>query len=280
MRPLLLIVAVALTYANSLGGPFILDDQATIVQNPQIKDLSDVRAVLVPASETPIAGRPLASLTFAVNYAVNGLDVRGYHIVNIALHALCALLLMLVVRRTLDANLAFAAALLWAVHPLNSEVVDYISQRTESLMAACYLLTLYAAIRARDERGGRWTVTAVVSCLAGLACKESMATAPLAVALYDRVFLFESWKAAVQRRAGLYAGLAATWIVAGALVAAGPRAEFAGFSSGVSPWTYLMNQAVVITEYLRLTVWPDSLVIFYGWPVAVGVADVLPSLAC
>jgi Tfp pilus assembly protein PilF len=278
MRPIILVIAVALTYANSLAGPFILDDQATIVQNPQIKDLSDVGGVLLPASETPIAGRPLASLTFAINYAANGLDVRGYHIVNIALHASCALLLMLVVGRTLDADLAFAAALLWAVHPLNSEVVNYISQRTESLMAACYLLTLYAAIRARDERGFRWTLTAVASCLAGLACKESMATVPLAVALYDRVFLFDSWKTALQTRSRLYAGLTATWIFAGVLIAAGPRAAVAGFSSGVSPWTYLMNQAVVITEYLRLTVWPDSLVIFYGWPVTLGVADVLPSL--
>jgi len=278
MRPLLLILAVALTYANSLGGPFILDDQATIVQNPQIKNLSDLRAVLVPASETPIAGRPLASLTFAINYAASGLEVRGYHIVNIALHVICALLLMLVARQTLEANVAFGAALLWAVHPLNSEVVNYLSQRTESLMAAFYLVALYAAIRSRSERGVRWMLIAVASCAAGLASKESMATAPLVVALYDRIFLFDSWKATVRERRHLYAGLAVTWILAGALIAAGPRAAVAGFSSGVSPWTYLMNQVVIITEYLRLAVWPDSLVIFYGWPAALGAADVLPYL--
>ena len=237
-----------------------------------------MREVLLPARETPIAGRPLASLTFAVNYAFNGLDVRGYHVVNIALHVACALLLMLIAGRTLDANLAFAAALVWAVHPLNSEVVNYISQRTESLMAGFYLLTLYAAIRAKDERGSGWAMTAVASCVAGLACKESMVTAPVAVALYDRVFLFDSWKAAVRRRRGLYAGLAATWILAAILIAAGPRAGVAGFSSGVSPWTYLMNQAVIITGYLRLTVWPDALVIFYGWPEALTAADVVPYL--
>ena len=278
MRPFLLILAIALTYANSLDGPFILDDQATIVQNPQIKDWSDVRAVLVPASETPIAGRPLASLTFALNYASSGLDVRGYRFVNIALHMICALLLMLVARQTLDANVAFAAALLWAVHPLNSEVVNYISQRTESLMAAFYLSTLYAAIRARNEHGVRWTVIAAASCAAGLACKESMATAPMVVALYDRIFLFDSWKTAVRGRRLLYSGFAVTWMLAGVVIAAGPRAAVAGFSSGVSPWTYLMNQAVIITEYLRLAVWPDSLVIFYGWPAPVGMADVLPQL--
>src|SRR5688500_8117302 len=185
---------------------------------------------------------------------------------------------MLVARRTLEADLALAAALVWAVHPLNSEVVNYISQRTESLMAGFYLLTLYAAIRAKDERGSRWAVTAVAACVAGLACKESMVTAPVAVALYDRVFLFDSWKAAVQRRRALYAGLAATWILAAILIAAGPRAAVAGFSSGVSPWTYLMNQAVIITRYLRLTIWPDALVIFYGWPQALTAADVLPHL--
>src|SRR5688500_16091528 len=290
MRALLLLLAVALTYANSIGNPFILDDQATVVQNSQIRDLSRVRDILVPAPETPIAGRPLASLSFALNYAAGGLDVRGYHIVNVTLHAIAALLLLLMVRWTLElprvrarlsgrpADLAFAAALLWALHPLNSEVVNYISQRSESLMAVCVLLTLYAAARAHEERGIRWAVAAVVACLAGVASKESTAVVPLVVVLYDRIFLFDSWTAAMQRRRWLYAGLAATWVFAALLIAAGPRAGVAGFASGVSPWTYLLNQSVVITEYLRLTVWPDSLVVFYGWPQAVSMADVAPYL--
>jgi hypothetical protein len=291
MRALLLIIAIALTYANSLANPFILDDQATVVQNPQIRDLSRVRDVLVPAPESPIAGRPLTSLSFALNFAAGGLDVRGYRSVNLALHLTCALLLMLLVRRTLElprvggrlrvrpADLACAAALLWGVHPLTSEVVNYISQRSESLMAAFFLLTLYAAVRAHEAGGARWTVIAVGAGVAGVAAKESMAVAPLVVALYDRVFLFESWRAALQRRRGLYAGLAATWVFAALLLAAGPRAAVAGFSSGVSPWTYLLNQAVMITHYLRLAVWPDALVVFYGWPAAVGIADVAPYLA-
>jgi tetratricopeptide (TPR) repeat protein len=291
MRVLLLVVAIALTYANSVANPFVLDDQATVVQNPQIRDLSRVRDVLVPAPESPIAGRPLTSLTFALNYAVNGLDVRGYHLVNIALHLTCAVLLMLLVRRTLSlprfagrlgsrpADLAWAAAVLWGVHPLTSEVINYISQRSEALMAACFLLTLYAAARAYDARGLRWTVVAVVACAGGVAAKESMVVAPVMVALYDRVFLFASWHAAVQRRRWLYAGLAATWLFAGLLIASGPRAAVAGFSSGISPWTYLLNQAVMITGYLRLAVWPDALVVFYGWPEALGLADVAPYVA-
>jgi tetratricopeptide (TPR) repeat protein len=303
--------AVAVAYANSLSGPFVLDDEATIVQNPQIRDLSRPGDVLRPAPDSPIAGRPLASVTFALNYAFGGLDVRGYHIVNILLHVVCAALLFAIVRRTLERRraagaeparaerVALAAALLWALHPLNTEVVDYLSQRTESLMAACYLLTMYGAIRAVESlpfcKGvgghlmrtppagtarGRWGAAAVVACAAGALSKESIATAPIMIAVYDRVFLFDAWRDQLAARARLYAGLAASWVLIAALVVTAPRSSVAGFSSGVSPWTYLLNQAPMIVEYLRLAAWPDSLVAFYGWPLPMTIADVAVPAAC
>jgi tetratricopeptide (TPR) repeat protein len=286
--------AVLATYANAVSGPFILDDQASVVQNPQIQHPSRLRDILVPAPDSPVAGRPLVSLSFALNYAAGGFDVRGYHLVNIGLHIACALLAFAIARRTVPPALAFAAALLWAVHPLNSEVVNYVSQRTESMMAACYLLTVYASIRAFRVKpsssrlpakaeppspklqAGRWTIVAVAACALGALCKESIATVPVIVALYDRVFLFDSWKAAIARRRRLYAGLAATWVLVAVSVASGARSAVTGFSSGVSPWTYLLNQAVMITEYLRLSVFPDRLVAFYGWPLPLTFADAAP----
>lgn len=289
-----LAVVIALAYANSLSGSFVLDDQATIVQNTQIRDLSRLDNILFPAPDSPVAGRPLANLTFALNYAVGGLAVRGYHVVNISIHVLCALLVVAIVRRTLvrwaaahgsdlePASVAFAAALLWGVHPLNSEVVDYLSQRTESLMAACYLATLYGAIRAGNvagARSGRWEAFAGVACVAGALCKESIATAPLLVALYDRVFMFDSWRTQWTIRRRLYAVLACSWAVVGLLLASGPRAAVVGFSSGVSPWVYLLNQAQMITQYLRLAFWPDALVAFYGWPQPMTLADAAPYVA-
>jgi tetratricopeptide (TPR) repeat protein len=318
------VLAVVLTYANSLSGAFVLDDQATIVQNPEIRDLSLLGAILSPAPDSPIAGRPLASLSFALNYAAGGLEVRGYHAVNIALHTICALLVLTLVRRaaerweerrsgvpgdreerrsgvpgdreerrsgvpgdrkerherTIDASrLAFAASLLWAVHPLNSEVLNYLSQRTESMMAVCYLTAMYAAIRAAGARAGlRWEALAVLSCAAGALCKESIATAPLMIVLFDRVFIFDAWGRQWAERRRLYIGLAATWMIVGLLLAQGPRAAVVGFSSGVSPWLYLLNQAEAITHYLRLVVWPDALVAFYGWPVPTTLADAAPYL--
>src|SRR5439155_6472077 len=141
--------------------------------------------VLVPERDTAIAGRPIVNLSFAINYAIGGLDGRGYHLGNLAVHLACALLAFGVVRRTLElprirdrfggraADIAFAVALLWTVHPLNSEVVDYITERTESLMALFYLLKLYVSVTgvhlrldyARASEADRLcTVIAIASC--------------------------------------------------------------------------------------------------------------------
>jgi tetratricopeptide (TPR) repeat protein len=268
-------------YANSLSGAFVLDDQSTIVDNPQIRQLSDLGAVSSPERDTAIAGRPAVNLSFAINYAIHGLDVRGYHAGNIAIHIACALLFFGIVWRTLSlprvtaplrahaVNLAFAAALIWVVHPLNSEAVDYLTERTESLMALFYLSTLYASIRRRP-----WL--AIAACALGMATKESMATAPLMVVLYDRVFVYDSFGQVFRARLGLYAGLACAWIVLGVLMASGPRAAVGGFSTGVTVWTYLLNQSQIITHYLRLSVWPRGLVVFYGWPLMLTLKDVLP----
>jgi tetratricopeptide (TPR) repeat protein len=215
--------------------------------------------------------------------------VGGYHLVNVAIHLLCALLLFGIARRTLrtpvvgdalagrSTLLAFATALVWTLHPLGSEAVDFLTQRTESLMAMFYLLTLYASLRGRGRTGSRaWTALAIASCALGMGCKESMATAPLMVAIYDRIFIFDSWEQAWRKRRGFYAGLVATWLVLAVLVSSGPRGGSAGFASGVTPWMYLLNQARLIVRYLGLAIWPRGLVLNYGPPVPLTVADVLP----
>ena len=287
-RAAVILAAILAAYSNSLKGPFVLDDQASVVQNGDIRDLGRLDRVLQPQPASPVAGRPLVNLSFALDYAIGGLDVTGYHAVNVAWHVACAWLLFAVVRRTLElprvrprvaappADVALAATLLWAVHPLTSEVVDYITQRTESMMAFFALLTLYAALRAHDAPRRRWTALAVLACLAGTVCKETIAVAPLLVVLHDRVFVFESWREAVRTRGQLYLGLGASWLVLAGLVNSGPRAAVSGSDAGVPVWTYLLNQAVVIVDYLRLTAWPSNLVVFYGWPEMLSLGDVLP----
>jgi Flp pilus assembly protein TadD len=229
-------------------------------------------------------------------------------VLNLAIHAACALLLFGIVRRTLRRRsgdswaassdaVALAAALVWMVHPLLSETIDYTTQRSESLMGLFFLLTLYAAIRAREPRqkrgparttsprkksapivsgSGFWTAVAIVSCAAGMATKESMAVAPLAVLLYDVVFEFDSLAEAVSARRVLYAGLALTWIELAGIMRFWPRSTVGG--TAVSPVTYALNQAQMIVRYLSLTFWPRALVLDYGVPQPRHVADVVPQL--
>ena len=285
----ILVASVFFAYWNSLNGPFIGDDLRPIVEDTGIREWWHPWAMLFPRLHSPITGRPLVALSLAANYAIGGLHPTGYHVVNIAFHALCACLLFTVVRHTLELprvvhrlpgcpiNVAFAVALVWAIHPLNSEVVDYIIQRSESMMAVFLLLTLYACIRGlQDDRNRMWPAIATASCVLGVGCKESMATAPLLVMLYDRSFGFDSAREAFRARRKLYGGLAASWLILAALVVWGRGATSDIYHAGISPWVYLLNETIVIPHYLRLAVWPRDLVAVYGWAAPLGVAQVVP----
>lgn len=289
-RALVLVLAGALAYATGLSGPFVFDDRASVVDNHTIEAPADLATVFWPPHETPVAGRPLVNLTFALNYAMGGRDVAGYHVANIAFHLLTGLVLFGLARRTFASPrllattgpaatpLAFAVALIWTLHPLTSEVVNYITQRTESLMALFLLLTLYGATRAWDGPSRvAWSTVAVLACALGMLGKETMVVAPALVVLHDRAFVAGSFREAFGRRAGLYAALASTWLLLALMLASSPRGLSAGFGAhDAAPWNYLLNQAVMIVEYLRLAAWPRSLALYYGWPVPLTPADVWP----
>jgi len=284
---LLLVLAAVAVYANGLTGPFLFDDFAAIVDNPAFGTAGSVRHVFSAPDESTLAGRPVVTLTFALNRAVGGTDVRGYHAVNVLIHALCSLVLYGVVRRTLCGrrlaetftgsarSIAFAAALVWTVHPLCTEAVDYIVQRTETLMALCYLLTLYFAIRAHEgPRRRAWIVAAVAACALGMGCKEVMVTCPLVVLLHELAYFGVPDARGLRERVPLYAGLAASWVILAILFWSGPRSESVGFSLGVSAWSYLGNQCVVVVDYLTHVFWPHPLVFDYGYPRDVAIASV------
>ncbi|HUK34480.1 MAG TPA: tetratricopeptide repeat protein, partial [Vicinamibacterales bacterium] len=281
--------AGALAYANGLAGPFLLDDRLTVVENAQIRHLWPLSQALFAARETPTAGRPLVNLSFAMNYAAGGLQVHGYHLVNITIHVACALLLFGVVRRVLNGpaarsqwagvadGVALASAALWLLHPLNTEAVNYLTQRTELMMGLFYIGTFYAMVRADDSPRPRlWRAASVCACALGMACKETMVTAPLMVWLYDWRIRGETVRETFRTRGLFYAALGSTWILLVALQWSGPRIHSAGWTAGVDVWTYLLNQTVMITRYLRLAVWPTGLVLAYGYPIPLAPTDVLP----
>ncbi len=274
----LIVAAGIATYSNIFDHPFIVDDTSSVVQTSTIRDLSSLR-VLRPPADQPMSGRPLVNASFAVNYALGGTDVAGYHAVNLAIHVLCGLLVFGLVGRQLPTPMAGAVALLWTVHPLNSEVVNYVTQRTESLMAFFFLATLYAA-SARGPSRSRGQIVAVIACALGMACKETMTVAPFAVLLYDSVYEYGSLATALRERWRFYACLASTWLVVGVLTATSGQSLNAGYTfASPDPWGYLLNQGVMITQYLKLAIWPSALVLYYGWTQPAALGQVWPYVA-
>lgn len=286
----ILVLAIAAAYANSLRAPFVFDDAPAILENPSIQHGLNPAEVLAPQRHggLPVGGRPIANLSFAVNWTLHEDRPTGYHVMNLFIHAAAALALYGLVRRTLSSallaprfgaqagSLALLAALIWAVHPLQTAAITYVSQRVEALAGMFQLLTLYAFARAATASPPRpWLVASAAACALGAATKEVMAVAPLLVLLYDRTFFAGTFRAALARRPFYYASLAGTWVLLAVLVAStGGRGGTAGFGSAVTPWTYLLTQCGAIVQYLRLSVWPAPLVFDYGTATVGGLGDV------
>jgi tetratricopeptide (TPR) repeat protein len=291
---LVIICAAFAAYHNSFSGPFVFDDIPGIVENPSIRHLWPITRVLTPPLDSAgAAGRPMVNLSLAVNYALGGTSVTGYHVVNLLLHVAVALVLFSLVLRTLRLPslkgrfegkawpIALATTLLWTVHPLLTDSVTAAIQRGELIVGLFYLVTLYAVIRSfNSTRKAFWYGCAIAACLLGMASKEVMATAPVMVLLYDRAFLSGSFKKSLRQRWPLYLSLSATWALLGLLIFfASERNGTVGFGHGVAWWAYALTQCYAVVRYLSLAVWPQGLVFDYGKEVVGDFTSVWPQ-AC
>ncbi|HEY9226237.1 MAG TPA: tetratricopeptide repeat protein [Gemmatimonadaceae bacterium] len=296
----LLTLSVGLAYSSALWAPFVFDDVPAIARNETIRTLSPVSAPLTPPANTSVSGRPLVNFSFAINYAINealGVAQPGpnstlsYHAGNVLIHVACALLLFAIVRRTLASEwadtdredsagtIAGLTALLWALHPIQTEAVDYAVQRTELMVSAFYLTTLYCSMRAWDAKPSRrfaWLAASVLAFLFGTWSKEVILTAPFIVVLYDWTFRAESWRAlfADRSRRFFYIALGVVTLLALAFVGGNARTESVGFNLGMTWYEYAYTQFWAITRYLRLLVWPVGLTFDYGDHPIRGVAGI------
>ena len=271
-----LVVAVCLAYANSLNGAYLFDDLPSIPDNPTIRNLSHLRSVLSPphGEGITVEGRPILNLSFAVNYALVGTAVQSYHILNLTIHLLACLLLFELVRRVLEERrfshamgVATVASLFWGLHPLQTESVSYLVQRAESLMGCLFLAALFAAYQsARQPRSSvTWAFLCVIFTFLAVGTKEVAVTLPIVILLFDRTFLAGSFRAAWEKRHGLYLGVFASWVLLAYLViSSGSRGGTIGSAAGITPWQYALCQSEGIFHYLWLSVWGYPLVMDYG----------------
>jgi len=286
-----LALGIGAIYWGTFSVPLLLDDSLAIAGNPTIRQLWPPWTALAPAPDSVVGGRPLLNLSYALNYALGGTGVRGFHAANLAVHVLAAWVLFALVRRTLrgpvlaarfgaDATvLAFAVSAIWAWHPVQTEAVTYVTQRAESLMGFFYLATLYCFVRgaeaAAPTRRRLWFALSVLACLGGVGTKEVIVTVPVLAVLYDRTFLSGTFLAGWRRHWPVYVGLAATWIPLGALMRSLSQ-RGVGFGHGPAWWAYGLYECRVVVKYLLLSLWPHPLVFDYRNYVAVPLSEAWP----
>lgn len=201
---LLISVGLGLSYGQTLHDPFHFDDEEMIVQNDAIHltDLSwkNIQPVIS-------YNRPVAHLSNALNFYFNGLDPKGYHIVNLFIHFLTALVIYLLFIKTLallqmnqrlpkiqgsKEGISLLGTLLWALHPVQTQAVTYIIQRMTSLAALFFILSLLFYILGRQSNGKRSAAFYAISFLAALLAfgtKENTLLLPAAIFLYDLFFI-------------------------------------------------------------------------------------------
>lgn len=276
----IIVVATAACYADGFDGAFVFDDQLYVAENKALHSLWPPYDWL---GFCPT--RPVGYFTFALNYALHGDAVFGYHVVNLAIHLAAALALFGFTRRTLrlpgiaeryrrraDA-FATTAALIWAVHPLGTQAVTYVYQRLESLAALGALVAGYAFVRAYGESGRPrlgWSICSTACTYAALLTKESVVALPLLMLIYDRLFIARSWRGVLTRRRYHTAAFCSWGVVLGLMSASVGDYERAGIGAveGLSAWSYARSQPGVILHYLRLSLLPVGLCLDYQWPWA------------
>jgi len=268
-----LVLAVALNL-NILHNPFSMDDMRVIVEN---RSLSTPGTLLHSFADSP--SRAVLMLSFGYNLWLGGLNPAGFHVINIAMHAMaCGLVFFLVLHiATRSTDLvagimsprlaAFLAAAFFACHPLNSQTVNYISARSSSMSTVFYLLTVICFIKytsaTRGHTGTFWYSLSILSFILGVASKETVITVPVMLLVYD-LFYVSRFQTATFIRRLLWPHLPYLVIASIVLIL---QVFVLGMPQPARPvWTNLMTQSHVLLNYLQLAVLPVGLTVDHGVP--------------
>jgi tetratricopeptide (TPR) repeat protein len=200
----ILVAGVVLIYSNTLQHPFIFDDLSNIKYNTHIR-MTDLtwESLQKAGFESLSSNRPVANISFALNYYVHQYDVAGYHWTNILIHATAGIFLYLLVRAILstpairDKYAAYKwiplfTATIWLVHPIQTQSVTYLVQRMNSLSAMFYILSLllYAKARLAGGKKSKWLLFSgcALAGILAVGSKEIAATLPFFIFLYEWYF--------------------------------------------------------------------------------------------
>lgn len=244
-----------LAWGASIAGPFHFDDYNLLI-DPFITSASGWWQVW-----RPIQTRPLSQFTFWLTYLMTGAAPWAFHSWNIVLHAIASVLVWRTLRMLIDERAAVIAAAVFAVHPMQAEVANYVFARSSALSTVLCLVVLWLWLRDRV-----WPAVAVFAL--ALLAKEECVTFPLFLALIDWWRGKRRWNA-IAAMLGLAFALGLRVLIATKFIPQGGG----GFASRVTPFDYFTAQGVVILRYLRLLIVP------WGFTVDAEIQVVVPWLA-
>ena len=276
----LIAVVAFLAYSNTFRVPFVFDDIPMLVENPLIRDVGNFFDIGVMNDH-----RYVGKLTFALNYALHGLDVRGYHLVNLLIHVVNGVLVYLLVVASfrapglagsrLDGRLVgLITALLFVSHPLQTQAVTYIVQRYTSLGTMFYLLGVLGYVRWRLGEGGWWYLVGLVSAVAGMKTKEIVFTLPLVIGLYEVVFFEGGARRFLYVLPFVGSMVLVPLSFIGKVGALGELVEeverVTSVEEGLGRWQYILTEVRVLVSYLRLVFLPVGQNLDYDYRVSEG----------
>lgn len=270
-----------LIYSNTFQAGFHLDDVHSITENFSIRNLSNLSSIW-GFSKT----RFFTQLTFAMNYHCGGLNVFGYHVVNILIHIANGLLVFFLARQTFETpalrthplsgsrtSIALFAALVFLTHPLQTQSVTYIVQRAALLATLCYLGALNFYAKARLIRGFHYYVPALVLAVIAMFTKQIAFTLPLAISLYDVSFFKDASEKPGARFLKLIPFLLTLgiipflmWVYRSSEI--GQFGDLTKETTAIGRSAYLLTQFNVVRTYIRLLFFPMGQNLDYDYPVA------------
>ena len=268
---ILITVLLIFTYASALSNLFVWDDAWNIVSNQFIKSWKNFPLLFNQTYLTTfedfgflgerqigsgeVSYRPVTTLTYFIDYAFWGLNPFGYHLTNILLHLLNAILLYFFASQlTNNKRIGLFSALLFALHPVNSEAVAVVSFREDLLAFLFFITSLIFYIKINASCGRKKTIFYVLSLasfLLALFSKEMAFTLPLILILYD--FYFSPPKKSKLYYLGyIVIALFSLWVWIVLL----PNPEKALIYPGGNFFTSLFTMSGVITTYVSWVIWP------------------------
>ncbi|MBW2201511.1 MAG: hypothetical protein JRF71_11885, partial [Deltaproteobacteria bacterium] len=318
---LLFVAPVALIYSNILEAPFVLDDTVRIQDNPHIRmtDLSIKEIVKAGWNKESASKRPIGNMSFALNYYFHQYNLKGYHVVNIIIHIFAGFFLFLFIKTTLSilsieskcdhpTLIAFFSALIWLVHPVQTQSVTYIVQRLNSLAAMFYVLSFWLYVKGRlaqkknasnshpkksskgDPQPATWNhflwfAGSVLAWILALGCKQNAATLPFFIVLYEWYFFQNLHKQWFKRHLKYFLGIFILFLFISLIyMGSDPWEKISSIGDYAKNEFTIKERALsqfrVVIYYLSLIVFPhpSRLNLDYDFPLSHSLIDPITTL--